>query len=222
MKRCLMVLSLMCLMLTALAFPVRAESTATKIDTFCTIDAEGNCLVNMTVTLRLEGSNDSLTFPLPRNATGITLNKASVRTQKTDSAVEVDISRVVSGLTGEFSMQFDYAIPKIVKVYEDETLKEKLTEEKKLILELPLLCGFSFPVERLAYTINLPGAITEPPRFSSVYRKESIESIMPFTVSGNMIIGESTAQLNDHEGVTMTMIVPEQMFPNVSTGRRCP
>ena len=116
MKRHLTILAMMCIMLLCLAFPVSAESTASKIDTFCTIDAEGNCLVNMTVTLRLEGSNDALTFPLPRNATSITLNKASVRTQKTDSAIEVDISRVVSGLTGEFSMQFDYAIPKTVKV----------------------------------------------------------------------------------------------------------
>ena len=114
-------------------------------------------------------------------------------------------------------MQFDYAIPKIVKVYEDETLKEKLTEEKKLILELPMLCGFSFPVERLAYTINMPGAISEAPKFKSVYRQESIESLMPFTVSGNKIIGETTAQLNDHEGVTMTMMVDQTMFTNVTT-----
>ena len=92
MKRRLVMLCLACLLVIGLGMPVSADSAATKIDSFCTIDADGNCLVNMTVTLQLDGGTENLTFPLPRNATNITLNKASVRTNKTDSAVEVDIS----------------------------------------------------------------------------------------------------------------------------------
>lgn len=258
MKRRLVIISVVCLLISCLAFPVSAESAATQVDSFCTVDLDGNCLVNMTVTLRLDGGTDNLTFPLPRNATNITLNKASVRTEKTDAAVEVDISRLVSGLSGEFSMQFDYALPGIVSVLkrdekEQKKLEEKLRQQeeeerlaqeaaakkaeqegkepppvtqpphkkslfaKQLVLELPLLSGFAYPVEKLAFTVNMPGEIQEKPVFSSVYRQTSIESVMTATISGNMIIGETTAQLNDHEGVTMTMLVPTEMFPNVST-----
>ena len=264
MKRRLLILAMTVILMVCMAVPVSADSAASRVDLFCTVDPDGNCLVNMTVTLRLDGDNGDMTFPLPRNATGITLNKASVRTTKTDSAIEVDISRLVSGLSGEFSMQFDYALPKIVTVMkrdekEQKKLEEKLKKQaeeqklqeeaakkasenaaeagetlpqqptaptqptrksffgKELELTLPLLSGFAYPVENLAFTINLPNPITEAPSFSSIYRQNSIESILNTTISGNMIIGESTAQLNDHEGLTMTMIVPPDMFPNVST-----
>ena len=36
-------------------------------------------------------------------------------------------------------------------------------------------------------------------------------------VDKTMIIGHSTTTLNDHEGITMTLAVPEDMFPSVST-----
>ena len=219
-KRRLAVLALLCVLSVCLIIPVSAESAATKIDSFCTVDPDGNCLVNMTVTLQLDGTDNDLTFPLPRNATNITLNKASVRTTKTDSAVEVDISRLVSGLNGDFSMQFDYSIPKTVTLNEDQNLKEKLKEEKKLRLDLPLLSGFAYPVEKFSFVINLPGKIEEAPHFTSVYRQTGIESVMPFVVDGNMISGETTTELQDHEGVAMNMLVSQDMFPNVSTYQR--
>ncbi len=37
------------------------------------------------------------------------------------------------------------------------------------------------------------------------------------TVSSNQIIGASKTILNDHEGITMTMLVDQKMFPTVST-----
>ena len=220
MKRRLTVLMLLCLLLGCLAVPVNAQSAATKIDSYVTINQDGDCMVNLNVTLHLEGDTDTLTFPLPPNASNIKLNKASVRTSKTDSAIDVDISRLVSGLTGDFSMQFDYDLPKIVTVYEEENLKEKLTEEKKLQLKLPMLSGFAYPVEKFSFVVNLPGKIEEPPHFSSVYRQTSIESVMPFIVDGNMITGQTTVELQDHDGVDMMMLVSQEMFPNVSVYQR--
>ena len=74
--------------------PASAESAASRVDIYCTVSAEGSCQVNMTVTLRMEYVTTSMSFPLPANATGITLNGASVSTSKTSSATLVDISQL--------------------------------------------------------------------------------------------------------------------------------
>ena len=158
-KRKLSVLLLLGLLLSLFAVPVHAQSAATSIDSYITVNAEGDCMVNLTVTLHLDGTTEKLTFPLPLNARNITLNKASVRTDKTDAAINVDISKLVNGLNGDFSMQFDYELPELLQVYEEENLKEKLTEEKKFQMELPMLCGFAYPVEKFSFVINFPTKI---------------------------------------------------------------
>lgn len=224
MKRRLTVFLLLCTLFVCLAIPVNAQSAATKIDSYITINEEGDCMVNMTVTLHLEGEMDDLTFPLPPNAKNIRLNSSSVRTSKSATAIDVDISRQVNGLTGDFTLRFDYDLPKIVTVNEEKdpkkNLKEKLEDEKKLRLDLPLLSGFSHPVEKFTFVINLPGKIEDAPHFTSVYRQSSIESVMPFVVDGGIITGETTVELQDHDGVSMTMLVSQKMFPSVSVYQR--
>lgn len=208
MKRILAMLFMCILMVGVIAMPVSAESAASKVETYCTVNSEGDCLISTTVTLRLEASVSGLTFPLPLNATGITMNGTSVLTNKTGSAIEVDISKVTSGMTGEFSLRFDYTIPEAVKVNEDRVLQ----------LEVPLLSGFEYPVERLEFVITMPsGQMTESPVFTSIYRQGSFASDLSVNIDGSQIIGSSKTTLNDHEGVTMTMIVPGTMFPTVST-----
>ena len=115
-----------------------------------TVSAEGDCQVNMTVTLRMEYVTTSMSFPLPANATGITLNGASVSTSKTSSATMVDISRVVSGITGEIPLNFSFTLPKSVGVV-------TVDKERKLQLSVELLSGFEFPVEQLSFVITETG-----------------------------------------------------------------
>lgn len=239
MKRRIVRIAVVIITLCLLALTANAQSTATRIDSYCTINADGDCMVNLTVTLHIETEEDFLVFPLPANATGITLNKGSAKTVKTDAAILVDISRLVRGMKGDFSMQFDYTIPKAVTLNEEKLeelgieIKENPEEEGKeqlslhifqkepLYLEIPVLCGFSYPVEKLNYVFVLPqGKLLENPHFSSIYRKNGIESDLITIVEGSMITGESKATLNDHEGVTMSMLVSQEMFPNVSTYRR--
>lgn len=226
MKRRVTVLAWLCILIACFVIPVSAESAATQVDSYCTITPDGDCMVNLTVTLHLEGEAPGLTFPLPPNATKITLNKASVRTTKTDSAVEVDISRIVGSMSsGDISMQFDYTLPKIVRPLDREEKKNMSEEERKkleqmrqktLQLELPMLSGFSFPVQKMVFVVNFPGDITTVPNFTSVYQQEGIESVLSTSVTGNIISGQTTASLNDHEGVTMKMLVSTEMFPSVN------
>ena len=211
MKRLGIGLFLCVLLMGFFALPASAESAASRVDIYCTVSAEGSCQVNMTVTLRMEYVTTSMSFPLPANATGITLNGASVSTSKTSSATMVDISRVVSGITGEIPLNFSFTLPKSVGVV-------TVDKERKLQLSVELLSGFEFPVEQLSFVITMPpGNMPNAPKFTSIYRQESIASDLTVTVSSNQIIGASKTILNDHEGITMTMLVDQKMFPTVST-----
>ena len=210
-KRRLLSILTAALLLSVLALPVSAENTASRVDAYCTVYTNGDVQVNLTVTLRLEAAQETLYFPLPGNATDISLNGAGARTSKTGSTVDVDVSRVVSGLVGEFSLRIDYTIPDAVKVIQNEK-----TLERSLQLQLPLVSGFSYPVDYLSFVVVLPSATEISPRFTSTYRQSGIDSDLTFVCNGNMITGGSKAQLNDHEAVTMTLDVPPDMFPGVS------
>ena len=220
MRKRLTILILMGMLLSCLLIPVSAQSAASKVESYITITADGTCMVNLSVTLHLDGSTETLSFPLPAGAKIITLNKGSVRTEKAADAIHVDISKLVSGLTGDFTMQFDYELPQTLSLYEEENLKDKLLEEKKLQLSLPMLSGFAYPIEKFSFVINFPNKIMDEPHFSSVYRQTSIESVMPFVVDGNMITGSTTTELQDHDGVSMVMVTSQDMFPGVNIYQR--
>lgn len=216
MKRILTVLTLVFLLtVSGICLPARADSAASSVDLQCSVTAEGDCLVTMTVMLRLETAHSSLTFPLPANARNITMNGSSVFTSRSASATDVDISRIVRDYVGESSIRFEYTIPDAVQVDMDAF---SLTGNRQLKLEIPLLCGFEYPVEILSFTITMPSSeLKDSPDFTSIYRQGSMASDLNVVVNGNQIIGASKTTLNDHDGVTMTMIVPQSMFPSVST-----
>lgn len=221
MKRLFTLAVMTILLLGILVMPASAESAASLVDLYCTVNTDGDCLVTMQVSLRLENSYDSLSFPLPPTAKSITLNGSNVSSSRTDSAVMVDISRITRDYLGEAILRFEYTIPEAVRVDKESVLEklkngEELTD--RLLLEIPLLCGFELPVENLKFTITMPnGAMTYQPSFSSTYRQGSVESDLNVLITDNQIIGSSKTGMNDRDGMTMTMIVPEQMFPTVST-----
>ena len=216
MRRLLSVFTILLLLTGTLVLPVSAENAAGKIDLRATVTSEGDCLTTLSVNLRLDSSQPKLEFPLPAKAKGITINGINASTRTTAAATYVDISRFTENAVGEVPLMFDYTIPEAVKVSTEEI---KLGEERKIVLTIPMLCGFEYPVESLSFYITMPGTLTdEDPKFTSIYRQESIESdlnILP--LSGNQIIGSSKKVLNDHEGITMTMVVDKEMFPTVST-----
>lgn len=217
--RRLMAMLTVCLLLLcgSLCLPVSAESAASSVDMVCTVNADGNCYVTMTVVLRLEAIRDQMTFPLPLEAKNITMNGVSVSPSRSGSAQVVDISRFTRGYVGDASIRFEYTIPEAVKVVREDTAYAK---KRDLQLTLPMLSGFELPIEQLNFTITMPSSGTFTPRWSSIYRQESIASDLRIVNSGSQIIGSSTTTLNDHEGMTMTMVVPKDMFPTVSTSFR--
>jgi len=214
-KRLLVALSACLLLMGVIRTPASAESAASKVDLLCTVNADGDCLVSMTVVLRLEAAYDQLSYPLPANAKDIRMNGSGASVRQTDAATYVDISKITRGYTGTASIRFEYTIAEAVKV-DPAAVEAKAAQ--KLRLDIPLLSGFDYPVEQMSFTITMPTSqITSQPSFTSIYQQSSIESSLKVDVRGSQIIGYSTATLNDHEGVLMSMPVPEAMFPNVST-----
>ncbi len=179
-----------------------AESSASRIDLYCTVNSDGDCLVSMTVNLKLDAADSALQFPLPRNAEKITMNGSSVPTTRTESRTLVSVGQITGGMTGEFPVRFDYTIPKAVGIAAETTLQ--LT---KLQLTLPMLSGFEYPVEQFGFVVTLPDDITGVPTFTSTYQQVGFASNLSLVTSGNMITGTSVNALNDHESVTMTLLV---------------
>ena len=216
MKRILSLLICVLLLAGSFCISASAESAASSVNLLCTVNSEGDCLVTMTVNLRLEANVDKLYYPLPLNARNITLNGSNVTTTRSTSATLVNISKLSEGYVGELAMRFEYTLPDVVQI--TKINEGKKTEDWVLMMEIPLLSGFDYPVESLSFTITMPpGKMTNRPTLSSIYRQTSIESEIPFQVSGSQIIGATKTVMNDHEGVTLSMIVPEEMFPTVST-----
>lgn len=185
-------------------------SCATKIDLYCTVNTDGDCLVSMTVNLKLLGNDSGLTFPLPYSAEKITMNGSSVATSRVGTRTLVDVGRVTGGMSGEFTVRFDYTLPKAVGV----------TTERKLQLSLPMLSGFDYPVEVFSFIVTLPDNVTGTPLFTSTYQQVGFEADLNLIVTDNMITGTSIKGLNDHESVQMTLMVPREMFPSVRIYQR--
>ena len=217
MKRFLILILCCILLMGNLAISASADSMATNVESIINVTGTGDCIVSTNVRLQLDSPADNLTFPVPVNATDITLNGGSARTTKTATAIEVDISRVTNGMTGEFPLMLNYNIPGAIKVILDEEGKLDRNFEDYLQLELPLLSSFVMPVQSMTFVVTMPENIPYHPTFSSIYQQAGIEASLKYEIDQKMLTGRSINPLNDHEAITMNMVVPREMFPTVST-----
>ena len=199
---CRLGMALLCAVLLTTA--VFAQSSATVVDKQCTVTSDGYCDGTLNVTLNLEQPAANLTFPLPKNAKDVTMNGGSVRTYGSADDANVILADLsgLNGIVGSYSMTFRYGISNVLK-----------TVEKKLYMEIPLLCGFDYPVETLNFRIIIPGEVSGQPTFSSAFLQTGMDSIVQCAVGGSLISGSVSQPLSERETMTLTMPVSEQMFP---------
>ena len=200
------VLAVLCCML--LATTVYAENSATAVENYSAVSVDGSCQVTLTLKVKLDTAASGLTFPLPLNAKDVTKDGASVRTYKSGDVIMADLSNL-DGLIGEYQMTFHYTLTNAVTYVEE-----------KMMLQVPLLSGFSYPVDSLTFTITLPSDATHEPTFYSGYLQQSVESTLKSINTGKTITGYTTQQLNDHETLYMSMEVTKEMFPSVTIIQR--
>ena len=205
MKRfaCLCLCILLC---AALALQASAVDRATKYQNVTGVNAEGECQVSVYVTLKLEEVPQELYFPLPGEAKDIRLNGQRVTARGSGDVRLVDLlKRKIGTAPGEYSLNFQYSLP-CVAAWEDADT---------LLMRLPLMSGFAHEVTNLEFTVTLPGEVEYTPTFSSGYFGESIESYLSFAVRGSTISGRNTADLKDHETLSMELRLNPEQFPTI-------
>ena len=188
---------------------VSAQSAGEQLRSDTIIDSHGNAVVNLTVTLNMEEAVADPVFPIPADAGEITLNGGEQKPTVTGQGALISLRSVTGGMAGQFTFTVRYTLPSVVASQTDEEGKETLT------LTLPLLSGFAYPVERLEFSVTLPGEVPQAPTFSSSYYQQNIHSLMQFQSSGSTVTG-TASNLKDHETLTMTLPVNDSLFPQTA------
>ena len=203
-----LILFILCICMLATA--VSAQSSATEVNSIITVTADGRCQITSTVGLHLDSPAASLTFPLPKNATNVAVNGTSVRTYASGMDPDVILADLSSlnGISGDYTLMFSYILPDVLRTERNEE-----TKKSYLVMEIPLLSGFDFPVEKVSFSVTMPGEVTGKPTFSSSYLQTGIESKIESVVGGQMITGSTKQGLQDREKFSLVMTVPEEMFP---------
>lgn len=191
--RLLAVALLCCLMVS---IPAMALSAATGISGNATVAADGSCLIDLTVTVQLDTARNDLTFPLPADAAGVTLNGQPAQTSLSDGKLQVALPSLSAGRN---TLVLRYSLPCVLQVTEEESL-----------LSLPLLSGFSLPIQQLDLTVTIPGPITGRPVFYSGYYQENIR--LNTTITENTLVGSTTEALKDHETLRLDLAVEPGLF----------
>lgn len=174
-----------------------------KMQSFATVSSDSSCQVALTATVRIEQPMDKLYFPIPGEATGVTLNGSRVRAPKDGDVRRVDLSKAVRNVVGDVSVSIHYSLYDVIHTTEAGTME----------MRLPLLSGFEYPVEHLEFSVTLPGQLDVLPGFVSGYHQARIEEDLTYTVDGATVSGSSLKTMKDHETLTMTLAVTPEMFP---------
>ncbi len=194
--KCIRYLAVALLCCLLVSIPVMALSTATNVSSHTTVAADGSCRVELTLTLRLDSSQGDLTFPLPADASQVTLGGQSVSTHKQGDKRHVSLAHLTAG---QHTVLIGYELPCVVQV-----------EKGKTLLSLPLLSGFGLDVEHMEFSVTIPGPITGVPVFESGYHHENIR--LDTVCTGNTLTGTTTGPLEDHETLRLELEVDPNLF----------
>ena len=192
------------LLIALLAVPVYAEMQIDQANMVAIVDSDGEtCQINLTATLHVEQLDGDITFPVPLDARSIKLNGKRVRTEKSDVARLIDLGNLTGKIVGDITFNVSYSVKNVVE--------HTPTGPQ---VAVPMLSGFAYPIEEFEFSVTLPGEISAKPAFSSGYHQSNIEKDLTWEVNGPTVTGQSLTALKDHETLTFTVSVPQEMFPS--------
>ena len=191
------------LLVIGLPVGVSAAISASSVGSHSTAARDGSCQVTMTVTLQLDQVRNDLEFPIPAEATSVTVNGTRTRATVSGNVRIIDLDKILGKSTGTFSLNISYTLPDVIHP----------TSTKALELRIPLLSGFAYPIRAMDFSVTLPGAVTTLPAFESGYHQANIERHITYEISGPTVTGTFIEELKDHETVTMKLLVDPAMFP---------
>ena len=194
---------LLCVLI--LATPALAFDGITSAQSQTVVNTDGTCQVSLSITLQLDSSS-APDFPLPENASDISVSLPRAKVTRSGGKRVVDLSGLGAGTH-------------TINIYYTLTDTVSADENGNLTLTVPLTSGFALPIEKMEFSIQLPDAPEHTPNFSSTYYLETAASIIDLDIQDNVISGTIDQRLQDQESMVMTLAVSKSMFPNVSTGR---
>ena len=201
MKRIVLILAvILCLFL--LPKQVNAATDGSSLQIQATVNSDGSCRISIIATIHKTSSGDLL-FPIPSEATSISLNGRTVRPKTNDGVKTLDISDLYGTGAGDFSFTVHYTLRDIIYRTSYGTLE----------LRLPLLSSCAYRIDSLQFSLTLPGITEAKPAFESGYHQNNIEKDITYEINGATITGSTTKTLIDHETLKLTLAVTESMFP---------
>lgn len=189
------------ILLLLCVLPAQALNSASTA-VHATVSAKGECQVVITATIHLDERTSKLTFPIPRDAYSIKVDGSRARTEKTDTAIWVDLSKKAGKMTGDLPVTITYNLSNVVVQTETGTQ-----------VQIPLLSGFAYAIDEFDFSVTLPGQITAKPAFSGGYQMAGIEKDLTYEISGSTISGHALTGLMDNETLVFSVDVPQDMFP---------
>ncbi len=189
------------LCLALLVMPASAVSGADWVKADAVVADDGSCRVTLRFQLRLE-QEEKLELSLPAQAEEVRLDGKYKTPSVQGDHLVLSLPKLGAGVhTVEVSFRLKNAVS---------------VKNGSLWLELPLLGGFSYPVEAFSFTVTLPGEPKQTPTLVSGYHGESIMSSVEMQVQGSTISGRCTDRLKDHETMTLTCRGDRELFPAYS------
>lgn len=201
----ILLLLVMCCVVSAAG--VNAQSSITKLDGQWIVSENGQCDVSVTVSLTFDEAVAEPVFPIPAEASDITLNGEKINASS-GQVKTVSLRSVTGGNAGEFTFNLHYQLPGVVN-----------PGAEGMELTLDLLSGFAYPVDNMDFTVILPAPLTAQPVFSSSYYQDMIQGQMSVFTDSDTING-TTGPLKDHESLVLRLPVTEQMFPQPAVAAR--
>lgn len=192
------------LIIICMPLPARADSAAASYDFRAVVDSSGSCQITVLLNLHLESPEEDLVFPVPASAYDILVNGTKPDTSRKSSVLLLDLGRILGAVTGDFSLSITYSLPDVI---------DDADSEAPLALNLPILCGFSLPIDSTAFTVVLPGPVEVKPSLTSTYYQTRIEEHLTLTNQDSQIHGALNTRILGSDWLTMTMQVDDGMFP---------
>ena len=100
----------LCLLIAYFALFASAATGASKQESFATVTNDGRCQITTTVTLHLEEPVEKLQYPVPREATGVSLNGSRVSATRSGDVRLINLSRLTKNVVGDVTVSIHYSL----------------------------------------------------------------------------------------------------------------
>lgn len=208
MRRTAMGLGLLLACLLALCLPAAAEGQEPVITSYkaqCTVDANGQANMTVTVDVSIDEPLTELTLPIGAGVSG----SVSGREAKAVSTDEGNALRIEdeTGIAGRQTFVLTYAVPKAVAAHD---------EGQRLTLEL-IAPGWPWAMDEAAFAVAMPADFSEEPVYVGGYYGDVVEDYMNLQTNGRTFSGIFKESLRDHESLSVTLDLPAD-FVDLSRG----